>query len=320
MSWVRAIDNLIIIYVVLFDSSCGGGSTCHMAASVPSSRSPDASCLHLCTVNPTSLRLTLDQNILGETNNNRVKLENLRLVTSAESIDIVVVSESWFNDSVNNEFVSLPGFNDPYRSDREDGYGGLAMYTSSNLKCERIESLEIKNFNNVCVKVCLGNCNVYVLGIYRPPTVGKAAFDGFVKEFDESIRKIYSEIRNNDILIVTGDLNVHCDAWYPTISTSKRNGTDFIEILNRFGLEQMVEHGSYFRENYSSLLDLVITNKPETFISSFCAPALSASCKHHPVISKFRVKHQKRPQRIQKFLRFDKLTNEEVNVMNNKTN
>ena len=137
----------------------------------------------LCTINPTSLRVTDNDNVLSTPSANQVKLENLRILANDENIDVIVISESWFNENVLNSYVNIPGYNDPYRCDRQDGYGGMAIYASTKLKVRRCEQFEMDTVDNVCIKIELKKHSVYVLGLYRPPKVSNPLFTAFMNVF-----------------------------------------------------------------------------------------------------------------------------------------
>ena len=162
----------------------------------------------ICSINPTSLRITDNDNVLTTPSVNQVKLENLRILANDESIDIIVISASWFNENVLISYVNIPGYNDRYRCDRQDGYGGMAFYASTKLNVRRCEQFEMGTVDNVCIKIELEKHSVYVLGLYRPPKVSSPLFTAFIKEFEEKVQSILSLISPNDVQIIAGDLNV----------------------------------------------------------------------------------------------------------------
>ncbi len=150
--------------------------------------------------------------------------------------------------------------------------------------------------DNVCIKIELMKHSVYVLGLYRPPKVSNPLFTAFINDFEEKVQNILSIISPTDVLIIAGDLNVHCNSWYVNPSASKTFGTQVNNMLDSLGLEQVLDHLNYFRENYASFFDVLITNKPEVFNCSMVVSALGERCHHHPVVSTFNL--QKVPKRI----------------------
>ena len=79
--------------------------------------------------------------------------------------------------------MNIPGYNDPYRCDRQDGYGGMAIYASTKLNVRRCEQFEMGTVDNVVIKIELMKHSVYVLGLYRPPKVSNSRFTAFINEF-----------------------------------------------------------------------------------------------------------------------------------------
>ncbi len=147
---------------------------------------------------------------------NALKKSNIELLSNACNLDVIVVCETWFNDNVSNDNVMINGFNEPYRCDRADGYGGVAIFASEGLDSIRVPDFEISGLENVCIKITTSIYNIYVLGIYRSPSLNAASNAIFLDKFETGIKKIKYNINHNDVLLIGGDLNVHCNAWFAT--------------------------------------------------------------------------------------------------------
>ena len=232
-------------------------------------------------------------------------------------VDVLVVTETWFNNQVVNTQVKLDGFNEPLRCDRADGYGGVAIYTNLRLGTTRYPECELPNYDSVCVKVQEDKVNVFVLGLYRPPKLSRPEFDVFKNQLQQSIENIQRIANEKDLIVLTGDINVHCNAWFPA-RASTRFGDEIEELTSSLGITQMVNHATYFRNNnYASLLDVVMCNKPNMFISSECKAALTERNHHHPVIATFALPKPKRDVYTREIFMFDKLTHLDILAMNN---
>ena len=71
----------------------------------------------------------------------RKKIDTLEIESSA--YDIVCLSETWLNSDITNSSISFPGFHEPFRKDRDDGYGGVAIYVNERLIVKEMKTLNI---------------------------------------------------------------------------------------------------------------------------------------------------------------------------------
>ena len=129
--------------------------------------------LNIALINPTSLRICENEDNLTNPSTNTIKKHNIQNICNTCDLDIIIVCETWFNDNVENINVNLSGYNEPVRCDRNDGYGGVAIYYSNNLSAIRVPELELDGFENVCIKITNFTHNIYVLGLYRSPSMSK---------------------------------------------------------------------------------------------------------------------------------------------------
>ena len=249
---------------------------------------------NICTINPTGIRLTEDERILHEPTNNRIKIDNLNILAAEEKLSVIILCETWFNDLVRDEHVSINGFNGPMRNDRLDGYGGVAVYTNNLVKATRLPEHELNSYNSICIKI-EQSPTTYILAVYRPPN-SASTFQTFLEELEAGIRQINNVMKPHDVLMIAGDFNVHCNDWFRTKQPT-RLGDNLKSLLDAHVLTQMIRHHSYERgTSYKSLLDLMITNQPDRFVSSECkAPLLGNTTYHHnPVVSKFVINSTKK--------------------------
>ena len=109
-------------------------------------------------------------------------------IFSNSGIDAIAVSETWLNDSVNNESVSIPGY-DIYRNDRflKNG-GGNAVYVRSDIRCKVVvRSANTCNLRPeyLFLELCLRDCKVLLISAYRLPKV--SYMDMFLEDLQSHI-------------------------------------------------------------------------------------------------------------------------------------
>ena len=78
-----------------------------------------------------------------------------------------------------------------------------------------------------------------------------------------------------------GDFNDRCITWD---SAHENSELDLVNLINTYCLYQMVSSPTRITQSSSSLLDLLITNKP-TWVNKVKILPPVASCDHSPVIA-----------------------------------
>lgn len=129
---------------------------------------------------------------------------------SANSIDVGIVQETWFNAHDN---LTHNNFN-IYRLDRFDGYGGVAFIIHKSIRCQIIKEINSNTLQILAVNIQIPNCQVQlkIYNVYCPD-----------KKID---RKIWSEClftQDMDKTIICGDFNAHHRSWNCQNNNSKGN-------------------------------------------------------------------------------------------------
>ena len=94
---------------------------------------------------------------------------------------------------------------------------------------------------------------------YRPPRSNSE----FFQDFEKLVEKVDSE---NKEFYLLGDLNCNL-----LPGTYKSNSRDLINIMDIFGLSQMIEEPNRITKNTKTLIDLCLTSSPEKNISLGCS-------------------------------------------------
>lgn len=130
-----------------------------------------------------------------------VDLSNIIL---QHAFDVFSISESWLSEEIPDETVQIPGYK-LFRRDRLSRGGGVAIFVRSIFHCENI-SVDVPGISeseNIWIKLKLGNLNVAIGVIYRPPQTN-------IPQFTEAIDNILSYlVPSYDSIVVTGDVNIN---------------------------------------------------------------------------------------------------------------
>lgn len=187
------------------------------------------------------------------------KIDELRFIFENSGVDIVCVSETWFDISITDLLVSMDGFT-LYRSDRADGYGGVAIYVRSSLS-SKVKRKGAKHENDkvecLFIEVCSMGRKILIGSIYRPDR--HISFDYFLKMLEEDLTPFYTDI------VIAGDFNSDL--------LIKSDFADSMKSLSLYCVNtQMPTH---FTKTNSSLLDLFFVSKEDSIL---IFDQLSAPC------------------------------------------
>ncbi|CAH0550742.1 unnamed protein product [Brassicogethes aeneus] len=120
------------------------------------------------------------------------------------------------------------------RSDRTDGYGGVAILIKNNIKHTQINNFKFNNNRIQQITIKMGSLNI--IGIYCPPQdkIPKNAF--------------YSEL--NGQLLIMGDLNAHHNTWGS--AQVNHNGKIIFEFIKDKNLIVTNDHSTMFAKSIVS--------------------------------------------------------------------
>ena len=124
--------------------------------------------------------------------------------------------------------------------------------------------------------------------IYRPPTIASTEL--------QFMYDILPELSHNcDVFICTGEFNVNF---------LNQNTTDcqfFCDILQSFGLVQLISNATRINCNSNSLLDLILTNRQDLITDFGVAPCDPIHTDHEAVYCRISCDKIKSPKKIIKF-------------------
>ena len=127
------------------------------------------------------------------------------LVAELSSFDILTFSETWLSATITNDQLSIPGYCQPIRRDRQhNSYGGVIVYVKEGICCVRRPDLEIHTVESIWLEIKF-RCNKRMLvGVfYRPPNSDINYFN----KIEDSIG-LAKDTGINDI-VITGDFNLN---------------------------------------------------------------------------------------------------------------
>ena len=116
-----------------------------------------------------------------------------QLLIESENFDIVTVSETWLNGNIENDKVQMTGFAGPFRKDRDDGWGGVAIYVKNNIHCKVRPDLNIDGLEAIWCEIQHSKFKYLVASMYRPPNSNR----DYWEKFEHSIEQAKSTNRTH---------------------------------------------------------------------------------------------------------------------------
>ena len=198
------------------------------------------------------------------------KIDELRNIASNTNAAVIGITESKLDSSVDNNEVSIAGYN-ILRCDRNRNGGGVAFYIRSDI-CYNEKTLFSKEIEHVFVDLFIPKVKVISVGVfYRPPTQGN-----FLEILIQDFRK-FIEINDNEVYIL-GDFNINLfynetyilkenqSCRYRNLATPLIN--KYKEFCQTFSLKQIIRNPTRITCNTSSLLDHILSNSVEKISNS----------------------------------------------------
>lgn len=184
-------------------------------------------------------------------------------IALSSGCNLLILTETWLTADVSDAEVmdDLPGFH-VFRKDRQNSRGGgVLIAVSDTLPCTIVHTpsdLEILwlLFRSSPHTILLGVC-------YRPPRTDT----DFIEKLSCVLNTLTTKYINAQILFF-GDFNFPHINWNsnPPSSLSKADN-DFLDLCFNFNLSQLVLQPTRVAHGSASVLDLILTNSPNSLSS-----------------------------------------------------
>ena len=129
------------------------------------------------------------------------------------------------------------------------------MYVADHICFNRLKSLETRNIEGLWIKITVNATSIVLGTVYRPPSDSN-----FFNKFYTMLELVWSKFKN---VLIVGDLNAD-------ISRSVNNdvssipGKKLLRTLEHFNYSIMNDQPTRVTTSSSTLIDHVISSKPET--------------------------------------------------------
>ena len=144
----------------------------------------------------------------------------------------------------------------------------MAVLQLSAEKNINFKELEVTWEEGVAILIDFNNINLCIYAVYRPPK-----FENKQLIILEDLHKLYEK----HCTMIIGDINTHADWKNNTMKKSFPFGDQLMDLMQIFNLKQIVLEDTYYEQNYSSILDVIIVPEYITNCSVAIGPPFGKS-------------------------------------------
>ena len=224
---------------------------------------------------------------------------------SKNNFNIIILTESWLNSSIEDILLTRNKNFKVLRSDRPKQGGGILALVSTNITSTLISSKFIKGINILVFDICdiINDSSTRIITIYLPP---KLSINKNILDFLCTLIGEFCSIDYPTILL--GDFNMPDIVWSLNSFTAKlESSKTFAEFVSSLELSQHI----FVPTRGNNTLDLVFTSNNDLISSVRTGPPLGNS-DHNSILFTYKFMFSKSPPRTQ-FLNFFKANYTAIN-------
>lgn len=179
----------------------------------------------------------------------------LRDHVSANDFDIVGISETWLRDNIVDNLININNYNF-VRRDRAGRGGGVGVFLRASYTYTVLESPFNEFIEQLWLRVRIASKVVGIGVVYRPPHVNCY---NFFEMFENTLTSVILEV---DEVFCVGDFNINL------LDNNSTLTTDFLLLVDSYGLSQLIDEPTRITDNSATLLDLILSTAPSLVIST----------------------------------------------------
>ena len=189
------------------------------------------------------------------------RVMEIRVLANRTNAAVICVTETWFDSSVTDTEVEIPGYL-IQRRDRSRSGGSVCMYIRSDLAFNPRHDLTVEELENIWVEILLPKTKpILVCVCYRPPRQ-----TDFYTILENSLMDVHLQYK----MIILGDFNINVkniDKQCTLIDGMR-------SFMNLFGMSQLLNCASRITLTSSSIsiIDLIFISEPANISQSGVLP------------------------------------------------
>ena len=183
------------------------------------------------------------------------RLDQLSNICATLKLNVLILTESKLDDTIPSSLITLPGYHEPIRRDRNRNGGGVLVYIAQNLIFNHKEQLQSENFEHIWVDIRVRNETFALNALYRPPNETNESHNKFLDTASNILQKLSSY--NSSRKLIASDLNFgNCYCKFPTLE-HKSLDSAASDLFSSFGFTQLIDIPTRITDNTMSLIDLI---------------------------------------------------------------
>lgn len=209
--------------------------------------------------------------------------EEVELLMKEGNADLLCIGETWLTPNIPDRFVTIPGYN-MYRFDRGRG-GGVCIYARDDFTVNSIKTNvdSVLDVDDLWISVQSRKFPSFIVGcVYRHPHASHDSFNYLLEVF----RNVC--LQSKPVLIL-GDMN----------DNQLLTGNKLGKVINNAKLIQLIKKPTRITSSSSTLLDVIITNRPGIVVQTDVLPCPVAD--HELITVTINIKKNKREPVIKTF-------------------
>ena len=194
------------------------------------------------------------------------RLEYVTRLCNKYKLDVLVISETKLDDTIPDNLLSIHGYHEPIRRDRNRNRGGVMCYIASHLPYKQIKANQSEYFEHIWVDVITNDNRKYCINaLYRPPNESAADHELFLDVAGDILDKIDDYPAYTHVL--TGDLNFGNSYCKTPYLPPKPLDSEACDLFAAHGLSQLIDIPTRYALNSISLIDLIFVSRPDDVVS-----------------------------------------------------
>lgn len=201
-----------------------------------------------------------------------------------EDDDIIVLSETWLRDEVNDcELGLLPKYS-VFRCDRcsvinnDIRGGGVLIAIKNHFNCSQI-IIHNNNIEQIFIKLTIGSTTLLIGAVYIPPHFGVNVYNSHT----DTVNSLLCQYTTSNIILL-GDYNLPAIQWSlhsePTISLYGKIESEALSNFSFLNLKQF----NYIKNRNNSILDLILSNSSYITVSCEISTLVPTDYLYHPAL------------------------------------
>ena len=227
--------------------------------------------------------------------------DQLSDICSTLKLDVLILTESKLDITIPSSVITLPGYHEPLRRDRNRNGGGVLVYIAQNLIFYQKEHLQSENFEHIWVDIKIRNETFTINAFYRPPNETNESHTKFLDTASKILQKLSTY--NSSQKVIASDLNFgNCYCKFPTLE-HKPLDSAASDLFSSFGFSQLIDIPTRITENSMSLIDLIFV-KDTDLVS--CHGTLPKIADHDGIVVSYNMKIENIKQKKKGSIRLQK--------------